>query len=1211
MNPKKKLSQRIKKGVEEYRADKIKILEGLEPVRKRPAMFIGSTDATGLHHLATEIIDNSVDESLAGFAQNVWVVINPDNSLTVSDDGRGIPVEKHDSGESALTVAMTKLHAGGKFDSQAYKVSGGLHGVGASVVNALSSSMVVQVRREGKLYEQSYTRGKPTGPVKSKKLPPPPKTKDQSPSFIPSDLETGTTTTFLPDKKVFETTAFEFEFIKDRLRERAYLVPSLHFHLLDRRAESQKEIHFYFEGGIKSLIKHLDRDKKPLTEVMRISSQQGDITLDAALQYSDTFVLTELSFVNVINTKAGGTHLSGFRAALTRAINDYAHAQKFLKGDDGNFEGSDIREGLTAVIHLQMPAEKLQFEGQTKVKLGNPEIGPLTQSILKPGLDTYFEEHPKEARAILEKVYLAAKARRAAKAAREAVLRKGALEGLGLPGKLADCQEKDPGKSELFIVEGDSAGGSAKQGRDRSFQAILPLRGKILNTERAQLDKIISFAELKDLIIALGMGIGEQVNPEKLRYHRVIIMSVASDEPTILRDQKGRIRITRVGEFIDGCLDGELDYRDYQVACFNLQNKQTGFKPIKKVIRHRAQEPLYEITTLYNRKVKVTSSHSVFVFDRGEIKLKRGCEVAQGDLLVAPRQLPRTPQTLKKLDLLKLFWEHGDSKNLYVEGESVRHLSAQRVLARIPENKYWEEPRVKLDQESWTNLIAVRQDQGLTQAQIAQAVGIKQAITVSQWERGEHLPALFHFNHYLDSIGYGEKISYSLYPSKIAVLMNLSDNSAHARWRKVSRYKRLDTMTKDEVDRLDDNVQLVPRAHHGCAFPRWLNIDKDLSYFLGWFLAEGTVSKSQVRLHLGSGDNPFMPKIKQIVKKVFGVPSRIHQSGFSINLYFQSVMAAKLLQNLGLQKTSSEKTIPELIFSLDKKLQSAFIEGYFLGDGTTAGKNISFTTVSKTLAEHLVFLLGQLGIIASTSVGDPSSYSNTTIQTKHEVYQITVSGKEQLKQLRSIWHSHHNAYLVSRYLDQPYRKSPAYIPISNSLIGLPVKKVSRLPDKSQYVYDFSVDEDENFICGFGGLCCHNTDADVDGEHIATLLLTFFYRHLPEIIDGGHLYLAQPPLYKLTVGKKVFYAYSDHDLNDLMKKHGDGGPVIIQRYKGLGEMNPDQLWETTMNPQNRLLKKINTGDASEADRVFSMLMGEEVPPRRRFIQAYAQLATLDI
>jgi DNA gyrase subunit B len=518
---------KLKKGIAEYRADKIRVLEGLEPVRKRPSMFIGSTDETGLHHLSTEIIDNSVDESLAGFAQNIWIVIHKDQSITVADDGRGIPVGKHKSGQSALTLTMTKLHAGGKFDSDVYKVSGGLHGVGASVVNALSEWMTVEVRRDGKIYRQSYKRGKPLAPVKSSGLVISDRgqEKQKADAFIPTELQTGTTTTFLPDKKIFQTISANYEYLKDRVRDRAYLVPGLRLHLRDERDD--KEAHFYFEGGIKSLVRHLNRDKTPLTDIVYISSQAGTTNVEVALQYTDTYSTTQESFVNVINTEGGGTHLSGFRAALTRSINDYARAQGVLKEKESNFEGSDVREGLTAVIHLKMPADHLQFEGQTKFKLGNTEVAPLVQTIVKSALDVYFEEHPKDARAILEKVSLAARARKAARAAKEAVLRKGLLDGLSLPGKLADCQEKDPAKSELFIVEGDSAGGSAKQGRDRTFQAILPLRGKILNTERAQLDKIISFAELKDLIIALGMGVADHLEPEKLRYHRVIIATDA------------------------------------------------------------------------------------------------------------------------------------------------------------------------------------------------------------------------------------------------------------------------------------------------------------------------------------------------------------------------------------------------------------------------------------------------------------------------------------------------------------------------------------------------------------------------------------------------------------------------------------------------------------------------------------------------------------
>ncbi len=496
-----------------YTGDHIVVLEGLEPVRKRPAMYIGTTSVAGVHHCLNEIIDNSIDEALAGFAKNVWVAIHKNNSVTVKDDGRGIPVDtipKYNA--SALEIVLTKLHAGGKFEGKAYKVSGGLHGVGASVVNALSSSMTAEVHRGGKAYRQEYRRGVPTGPVKD----------------IGKATDTGTIITFAPDPEIFrEGIALNFETVKRQVRDRAYLIATLAFHLTDER--TGEEAHYYFEGGITSLVKALNRNKTVLHDPINIrkTSHDGHIDMEVAIQYNDGFSETVESFVNVIHTVEGGTHLTGFRMALTRAINDYAKKIGANKNGEDNITGDDTKEGLTAVVYVKIPSQTLQFEGQTKGKLGNAEVQPFVASHVKDGLDTYFEEHPSEARKILEKVYLAAKARLAAKAAKDAIIRKGALEGASLPGKLADCQEKDPSISELFIVEGDSAGGSAKQGRDRKFQAILPLRGKILNTERARLDKIVEFEELKALIIALGIGIGDSLNVEKLRYHRIVIMTDA------------------------------------------------------------------------------------------------------------------------------------------------------------------------------------------------------------------------------------------------------------------------------------------------------------------------------------------------------------------------------------------------------------------------------------------------------------------------------------------------------------------------------------------------------------------------------------------------------------------------------------------------------------------------------------------------------------
>jgi len=496
-----------------YSGEQIVVLEGLEPVRKRPAMYIGTTSLAGVHHCLNEIIDNSIDEALAGFAKNVWITLAKDGSATVQDDGRGIPVDiipKYKT--SALEIVLTKLHAGGKFEGKAYKVSGGLHGVGASVVNALSTKMTVQVHKDGKIYEQSYKRGIPQAPVKS----------------IGKTEKTGTITTFFPDPEIFkEGTDLNFETVKKQVRDRAYLVAKLAFHLTDER--TGEHAHYYFEGGILSLVKALNRNKETLHSPIFITktTQNEEQIVEVAIQYTDTFSETVESYVNVIPTPEGGTHLTGFRMALTRAINDYAKKIGANKNGEDSIIGEDTREGLTAVVYMKMASQNLQFEGQTKGKLGNAEVQPFVQSAVKEGLDTYFEENPGDAKAILEKVYLASKARLAAKAAKDAIIRKGALEGASLPGKLADCQSKDASISELFIVEGDSAGGSAKQGRDRKFQAILPLRGKVLNTERARLDKIIEFEELKALVIALGMGIADSLHPEKLRYHRVVIMTDA------------------------------------------------------------------------------------------------------------------------------------------------------------------------------------------------------------------------------------------------------------------------------------------------------------------------------------------------------------------------------------------------------------------------------------------------------------------------------------------------------------------------------------------------------------------------------------------------------------------------------------------------------------------------------------------------------------
>ncbi|MFH0937282.1 MAG: DNA gyrase subunit B [Candidatus Daviesbacteria bacterium] len=506
-----------------YTAKEIQVLEGLEPVRKRPGMYIGSTDERGLWVMLKEIIDNSVDEALADRCSHIWITLHKDSFMSVADDGLGIPWEKHPTvKKSALEVAMTILHAGGKFGEGAYKVSGGLHGVGASAVNALSEFMRVETKREGKTFFQEYKKGTPQFTVRELAETDSPKDYQH---YFAWDCKSGVRTTFKADPSILDTIELKLDQVMKQVKNRAYLVAGLYFHLYDERVG--KEFHYFYDSGIVALVKHINKNKGTINEPVYLNRTLSNVNVEIAIQYSDSFNPNLESYANVQSTAEGGTHLTGFKTALTRAINDYARKQGYLKEKDENLTGEDTLEGITAVVAIKMDSDTMQFESQTKEKLGNAEVTPIVSQVTKEGLDIFFEENPSEARRIMEKVITAARARMAARAAKDAVLRKSAFDFGGLPGKLADCQEKDPSQSELYIVEGDSAGGSAKQGRDRKFQAILPLRGKILNTERARLDKILEFEEIKALVIALGTGISDSVDYSKARYHRIVLMTDA------------------------------------------------------------------------------------------------------------------------------------------------------------------------------------------------------------------------------------------------------------------------------------------------------------------------------------------------------------------------------------------------------------------------------------------------------------------------------------------------------------------------------------------------------------------------------------------------------------------------------------------------------------------------------------------------------------
>jgi DNA gyrase subunit B len=509
----------LKEGTYSYDAKDIQVLEGLEAVRRRPGMYVGGTDIKALHHLVYEVVDNSIDEALAGACDRIEVTIHTDSSVTVRDNGRGIPVDIHPQmKKSALEVVMTVLHAGGKFGGGSYKVSGGLHGVGVSAVNALSEWCEVRVQRDGKLYFQRYERGYPKGPVEI--------------IGKASGQGTGTTTTFKFDTDIFKGDLdYRFDTLIQRFREMAFVTRGVTIYFLDERAE--REMSFYFEGGITSFVRYLNRNREVLHPVVHVEKEAEGITVAAAIQYTDAYAESVYAFANTINTIDGGTHLTGLRAAVTRTINDYARRNGLLKEADPNFTGDDTREGLTAIVSVKHPDP--QFESQTKVKLMNPEVQTLTQQIVGEAFSSFLEENPSAGKSIVQKCLTSARARDAARKARDLVIRKSALESLTLPGKLADCSERDPQKTELYIVEGDSAGGSAKQGRDRHFQAILPLRGKILNTERARLDKILANNEVKALISALGTGIGDNFDLSGLRYGRVVIMTDADVDGSHIR----------------------------------------------------------------------------------------------------------------------------------------------------------------------------------------------------------------------------------------------------------------------------------------------------------------------------------------------------------------------------------------------------------------------------------------------------------------------------------------------------------------------------------------------------------------------------------------------------------------------------------------------------------------------------------------------------
>jgi DNA gyrase subunit B len=1231
---------------ESYDAASIKVLEGLDAVRMRPAMYIGDVTTRGLHHLVFEIVDNAIDEAMAGFCHNIHVRLRADGAASVEDDGRGIPVDIHPTEKvPTVEVVLCKLHAGGKFDHESYKVSGGLHGVGASVVNALSEWLEIEVYRDEKVHHQTFKRG-----AKASEL-----------TIMGRTTKRGTKVTFKPDPQIFQETVFSEETIAKRLRELAYLLGSRDLTIVIADERSGRSETFRFEKGLMTFVENLNQNKTPIhPTVIHMQKEVDKVVVEVAMQYNDGYHEDVYCFANNINTHEGGTHLSGFRSALTRTLNAYARKESLVKEGEAPPVGEDFREGLAAVVSVLVPDPL--FESQTKVKLGNAEVEGAVQQVVNEQLGAFLEEHPGEAKSIVNKALLAMRAREAARKQRDLV-RKSAMGGGGLPGKLADCQTRKADEAEIFLVEGDSAGGSAKQARDRRTQAILPLRGKILNVEKARIDRMLGHEEIRTIITALGTGIGaDDFDLAKLRYGKVIVMSVDALEHVVVRDVRG-VRMTRIGEFVDAALaercerSGGVERRAGEglgeVLCFGRGHREVRFRPIRAVIRHSLEEKLYQVRTAYGRSVRVTASHSVFVHEGGEVRLKFGAELKPGDRIVAPRRI-RLPETAPaRIDLL-------------------------RTLHSVP--------------------AAARQ----------------------LWLRGPAVDAWHRAR--------SEPTQHACGAAAVAIAPTLG---------RARRAVRLSHLAGRDLDGFADRDDLVVAG------------GPEGSTTLGRVLDAAPKLMSELGFHLAGGSRS-------------GTDGGQH----------------------------SMQPIPDLVFNVSAPLRAAFLRGYFLGDGTASNGRISFGTSSREIASALAYLLASFGVVAWSHEREPDGVERdvrgSVCRTTHRRWTLTVAAADDLVRLRAVWCDHPGAASVEARLAQGRRGARRrFEGIGGDLMAIPVESIAEVAPSNGHVYDFSVEGDENFVAGMGGLCCHNTDADVDGSHIRTLLLTFFYRQMRELVEAGKVYVAAPPLYRVKRGRFEQYIHNEEDLlrikRDFGLKHtelaivargekltGDalkplleqlanleravaslerrgaslrelaqaarGAPPVlpqyrvllkgvearyladeaelnrfldaerakkadlsvsyegdeaadlrvltfhdkgeieqalaalavhgltldqvlgpkqaakpapfklrldhgaaagevelqslrevadavrkegerdleIQRYKGLGEMNPEQLWESTMDPARRTLYQVRTEDAVRADEIFTVLMGEEVEPRRAFIERHAlEVRNLDV